>query len=81
MGYLNVQREPEQSQLSKTNTGALERNRQTRTRPIERPHSMARHSAPDRAMPQGRKWKTGLLNVHKARGWSQLSKTDTGALE
>ena len=32
-------------------------------------------------MPQGRKWKTGRSNVHKAPEQSQLSKTDTGALE
>ena len=43
---------------------------------------MARHDAPDRTnMPQGSKQKTGCQNVHKAPGQSQLSKTDTGALE
>ena len=40
-----------------------------------------RHGALDRTMPQGRKWKTGHLNMHKALGRSQLSKTDTGALK
>ena len=32
-------------------------------------------------MPQGRKWQTGHPNVHKAPEQSQLSKTNTGALE
>ena len=32
-------------------------------------------------MPQGRKWQMGHPNMHKAPRWSQLSKTNTGALK
>ena len=79
-GHPNVHKALEWSQLSKTDTGALERNGPTRTRPVGRPHT-ARHNVPDRTMPQGIKWQTGHPNVHKAPRWSQLRKTDTGALE
>ena len=136
MGCLNVHKGLGRSQLSKTDTGTLERNSSTRpectrsidlTRcdtacPTERCHKgenskwatqtctrdpgghnlakliwalsneMAQpdlnvpgratsHGAPERTMPQGIKWKMGHPNVHKEPGWTQLSKTDTGALE
>ena len=80
MGRLNMHKALGQSQLSKIDTGALEQNDTTRTRPIGRPHTV-QHGTPDRTMPQGRKWKTSHLNVHKAPRQSQLSKIDTGTLE
>ena len=80
MSRLKVHKAPRQSQLSKTDTGTLERNLPTRTCPVERPH-MAQHGTPERTMPQGRKWQTGHPNMHKAPGKSQISKTDTDALE
>ena len=46
IGCPNVHKAPEQSQISKTDTGALERNGSTRTRPVGRPH-MVRHSVLD----------------------------------
>ena len=80
MGHLNMHKGPRWSQLSKTDTGALEQNGPTRMRPVGRPRT-ARHGTPDRMMPQGSKQKTGRSNMYKALGQSQLSKTDTGALE
>ena len=81
MGHRNMHKAPGHSQLRKTDTGALERNVLTRTRPVRRPHTV-RHGVPERlTMPQGRKYKMGCANVHKAPGWSQLTKTDTGTLE
>ena len=80
MGRLNVHKEPGWSQITKTNTGALQQNDPTRTGPVGQPH-MARHDAPDQKMPQGIKWQTGFPNVHMALEQSQLRKTDTGTLE
>ena len=80
MGWQNVHKAPGQSQLNKTDTGGLERNDPTQTRPVGRPH-MVQHGVLDRTMPQGIKWKMGRLNMHKAPRRSQLSKTDTGALK
>ena len=71
---------PRGSEISKTDIGALEQNGPTRTCLVRRPH-MARHGAPDRMMPQGRKWQTGRSNMHKALEQSQICKTDTGTLE
>ena len=80
MGYPNMYMAPGWSQISKTDTGALELNDPTRTCLVGKPPTM-RHHVPDRMIPQGIKLKTGFLNVHKAPGWSQLSKTDMGTLE
>ena len=79
--HSNVHKGLRQSQLSKTDTGTLERNNPTRTRSIGRPHMVRQYTAPNRMMLQGRKWQMGCPNMHKALGQSQLSKTDTGALE
>jgi len=73
MGRPNVHKAPGCSQLSKTDTGSLQRNGMTRTRLVRRPHT-ARHDAPDRTMPHGRKWQTRRPNLHKAPRRSQLSK-------
>ena len=80
-GCLNEYKAPRWSQLSKTDMGTLERNGLTRKRPVGQPDHKARHGAPGRIMPHGSKRKTGCPNVHNAPEWSQLSKTDTGALE
>ena len=82
MGQTSVHKAPGRSQLSKTDTGSLERNSPTGTRPIgRRPHT-ARHDAPERtSMPQGSKQQTSRPNVHKAPQRLELSKTNTGTLE
>ena len=80
MGHLNMHKPLGKSQLSKSDMGALERNNLTRPRLVRRPHT-ARHGMPDRTMPQGRKQKIGHPNVNKAPRRSQLSKTDTSALD
>ena len=80
MGHPNMHKGLELSQLRKTDMGALERNSSTRTRPVGQPHT-ARHDAPNRTMPQERKYQMGHLNMHKAPGWSQLCKTKMGALK
>ena len=79
-GHPNLQKELKQSQLNKTDTGALERNGPTQMPPVRQPHT-TRHDAPDRMMPQGSKQKTGRSNMHKAPELSQLSKINMGALE
>ena len=94
MSHKNVHKALGRSQLRKTDTGALERNSSTRTRPVGQPHTV-RHGAPKQMMPQGikrkmdhsnvhkanDKRKMGHPNVHKAPGWSQFIKIDMGALE
>ena len=80
MGCMKMHKAPRQSQLSKIDTGTLEENDPNQTCPVRRPCT-TRHRTPDRMMPQGSKWKMGRPNMHKAPGRSQLSKTDTGALE
>ena len=72
MGHPNMHKGPGWSQLSKADTGALKQNNLTRTCPIG-PLHMARHNAPDRMMPQGRKWKTGFPKVHKVPGSDNLA--------
>ena len=71
---------PGLSKLTKFYMATLKRNDLTQMRFVAHPH-MTRHDTPDRTMPQGSKWKTGHLNMHKALRWSQLRKTDTGTLE
>ena len=80
MGRLNVHKPPGWSQLSKIDTGTLERNNATQTCLVGRPH-MEQHGPPDQTMPQWRKQQMGHLNMNKASRQSQLNKTDTGALE
>ena len=79
MVYPNMHKAPRQSQIRKNDMGALEQNNATRKCLVGHPHT-ARHSAPDRMMPQGRKRKTGHPNVQKALGRSKLIKTEMGAL-
>ena len=80
MSHPTVHKGIGQSQLSKIDTGILERNGLTRTHLVGRPHTM-RHDTPDQTMPQGSKRQTDHPNVNKAPRWSQLSKTDMGALK
>ena len=79
MGHPNVHKALKQSQVRKSHMGALRPNDPTQTRLVGCPHP-ARHDAPNRMDAHGRKWKMGRPNMHKTPGWSQLSKSDTGAL-
>ena len=81
MGCPNIHKAPGQSQLSKTDTGTLERNGPTRTRLIGKPHTTRRDALNRTNMPQESKQQMIRSNVHKAPGQSQLSKTDTNTLE